>query len=485
MNDPNGMVYHDEEYHLFYQHNPFGDKWGHMSWGHAVSKDLVHWKHLPVALAEERALRIYSGSAVVDFTNSAGFGTDRPSLVAIFTGHREESRTSQRVEDQRLAFSNDRGRTWTHYPGNPVLDIGLPDFRDPKVFWHEQTKRWIMVVALPMAKRIGLYASTDLKEWTPLSEFGPAGAWQDPIIWECPDFFPLEVEGEPEVRKWVLIVNINPGGPAGGSGTQYFVGEFDGTRFTCDPDHSGEEAVWLDHGSDFYAGVTWSNIPESDGRRILLAWMSNWAYTLDVPTSPWRSAMTIPRSLTLRRTSAGLRLAQKPVEELEVLREEPALVFSGGSFAVADLWLYQQRDLNELLDVELTFSEVFPTAPFVINIHSGRAEVTAIAIDPRKGQLAVDRTYSGLRGFHPAFAASCRHVAPLRIANGHLKIRLLLDTSSLEVFAQDGESVLTDLIFPSAGKRSIGLSSEGGNAVSMPKVERITTHNLRSAVLDE
>ena len=485
MNDPNGMVYQDGEYHLFYQYNPFGDKWGHMSWGHAVSRDLVHWKHLPVALAEEGNLRIYSGSAVVDFTDTSGFGTDCPPLVAIYTGHREESSTSQRVEDQRLAYSNDRGRTWTHYPGNPVLDIGLPDFRDPKVFWHMQTKRWIMAVVLPMAKKIGFYASADLKLWTPLSEFGPAGVWRDPTIWECPDLFSLEVEGEPGLRKWVLIVNINPGGPAGGSGTQYFVGEFDGIQFICDPDDAGEAAVWLDHGSDFYAGVTWSNIPESDGRRILLAWMSNWAYTLEVPTSPWRSAMTVPRSLTLRRTSAGFRLVQRPVEELEILREEPALEFSGGSFAAADLWLYQRSDLNELLDVEMTFSEVFPSAPFVVNIHTGTAEVTAIAIDPREGQLTIDRMHSGIKEFHPAFAASSRHAAPLRIAEDILKIRFLLDTSSLEVFAQDGEIVLTDLIFPSAGKRSIGLSSEGGNALSMPKVDRITIYKLRSAVIEQ
>jgi fructan beta-fructosidase len=480
MNDPNGMVYYDGEYHLFYQYNPFGDKWGHMSWGHALSRDLVHWEHLPVALAEEGDLRIYSGSAVVDFANSSGLGTDRPPLVAIYTGHREANGTRQRVEDQRLAYSNDCGRTWTHYPANPVLDIGLPDFRDPKVFWHEQTKRWIMAVVLPAAKKIRLYASPDLKRWSSLSEFGPAGAWQDPIIWECPDLFSLQVEGEPDVRKWVLIVNINPGGPAGGSGTQYFVGEFDGTGFICDQLDPGNSPLWLDHGSDFYAGVTWSNVP--DGRRILLAWMSNWAYTLDVPTSPWRSAMTVPRFLTLRRTSAGLRLTQNPVEELATLRKGPALVFSGGPFAAADLWLYQQSDLGELLDVEMTFSEVFPSAPFVINIHTGAAEVTAIAVDPKEGRLTIDRTHSGRQEFHPAFAASSRHVAPLHITDNTLKIRFLLDTSSLEVFAQEGETVLTDLIFPSAGQRSIGLSSEGGNALLLPKVERITIFKLRSAV---
>jgi fructan beta-fructosidase len=310
MNDPNGLVYHDGEYHLFYQYNPFGDKWGHMSWGHAVSSDFVHWKHLPLALSEQGEVMIFSGSAVVDSSNSSGFGKDdQPPMVAIYTGHREETKHAKRVEDQRLAYSNDGGRTWAHYSGNPVIDIGSPEFRDPKVFWHEPTNQWIMVVVLSKEKKVRLYASHDLKKWTQLSEFGPAGAWRDPIIWECPDLFPLEVEREPSATKWVLIVNINPGGPAGGSGSQYFVGEFDGTRFTPD---DAEGTLWVDYGSDFYAAVTWSNVPESDGRRILLGWMSNWDYTQHIPTSPWRSAMTVPRSLRLERTSKGLRLVQEP-----------------------------------------------------------------------------------------------------------------------------------------------------------------------------
>lgn len=486
MNDPNGMVYYDGEYHLFYQYNPFGDKWGHMSWGHAVSNDLLHWKHLPVALSEQGEFSIYSGSAVIDYANTSGFGNDgQPPMVAIYTGHRDESLQAKRVEDQRLAYSTDRGRTWTHYSSNPVVDIGAFDFRDPKVFWHEATNRWIMIVVLPDEKKTRLYASPDLKDWTQLSEFGPAGAWRDPIIWECPDLFPLEVEGEPNARKWVLIVNINPGGPAGGSGTQYFVGDFDGTRFIPDPDDSSQGAVWLDHGSDFYAAVTWSNIPESDGRRILLGWMSNWAYTLDVPTSPWRSAMTLPRSLTLKRTPEGLRLAQGPVDELRTLREGSPLVFSGGSFAEADNWLYEQKNFRDLLDVEMAFSEVFPNAPFVIKIHTGPGQVTAIAVDPKNGKLALDRTHSGLRDFHPAFSASSRHEAPVKIANGQFAIRLLLDTSSLEVFAQEGATALTDLIFPAAGQRSMSLSSEGGDARSMPKVGRITIYELRSAMMPE
>jgi fructan beta-fructosidase len=483
MNDPNGMVYYDGKYHLFYQYNPFGDKWGHMSWGHAVSNDLVHWKHLPLALSEQGEIMMFSGSAVIDFANTSGFGKDgQPPIVAIYTGHREETEHTKRLEDQRLAYSNDRGRTWTHYSGNPIIDIGAPEFRDPKVFWHEATSRWIMVVVLSNEKKMRLYASPDLKNWTQLSEFGPAGAWRDPIIWECPDLFPLEVEGEPSVTKWVLIVSVNPGGPAGGSGTQYFIGDFDGTQFVLDSDHPSDVSLWLDHGSDFYAAVTWSNVPESDGRRILIGWMSNWAYTQDVPTAPWRSAMTVPRCLKLRRTSEGLRLAQEPVHELKKLREEPALVFPGGSFAEADKWLSQQRNLRELLDVEMTFSEVFPDTSFVINIRTGAGEVTAIAVDPESGKLAVDRTHSGLSRFHPAFSASCKHEAPMEIINRRLAIRFLLDTSSLEVFVQDGGTALTDLIFPTAGKRSISLSSEGGKALSMPKVERITIHPLRSAV---
>jgi fructan beta-fructosidase len=485
MNDPNGMVYYDGEFHLFYQYNPFGDKWGHMSWGHAVSSDLVHWKHLPLALSEQGEIMMFSGSAVIDFANTSGFGENgQPPMVAIYTGHREESKQTKRVEDKRLAYSNDHGRTWTHYSGNPVIDIGSPEFRDPKVFWHKTTNRWIMVVVLSKEKKMRLYASPDLKNWTQLSEFGPAGAWRDPIIWECPDLFPLEVEGEPSVTKWVLIVNINPGGPAGGSGTQYFVGDFDGTRFTPDPSHPVEGALWVDYGSDFYAAVTWSNVPESDGRRILLGWMSNWDYTQDVPTAPWRSAMTVPRSLTLERTSEGLRLAQKPVDELKKLREEPPLVFPGGTFADADKWLSQQSNLRELLDVEMTFSAVSPDTPLVINIHAGAGEVTAIALDPESGKLVVDRTHSGLNGFHPAFSASARHEAPVEIANSKFTIRFLLDASSLEVFAQDRRTALTDLIFPAAGKRSISLSSEGGKALLMPKVDRITIHELKSAVAE-
>src|SRR5881296_1302615 len=289
MNDPNGLVFYDGEYHLFYQHNPFGNKWGHMSWGHAVSKDLVHWEHLTLALAEENGVMIFSGSAVVDWKNSSGFGEHgKPPLVAIYTGHH----TTKPLQNQHLAYSNDRGRTWTKYSGNPVLDIGEKDFRDPKVIWHERSERWVMTVSWPVQRKVRFYSSPDLKTWTHLSDFGPAGSIRG--IWECPDLFPLPVEGSARGGKWVLIVNVGSGAPAGGSGCQYFIGDFDGTRFTLDipefladtPARSVEEPpLWADYGRDFYAAVSWSDIPKNDGRRLWIGWMSNWEYANDVPTA--------------------------------------------------------------------------------------------------------------------------------------------------------------------------------------------------------
>src|SRR5437773_1097059 len=314
MNDPNGLVYFEGEYHLFYQHNPFGSDWGHMSWGHAVSTDLVHWRHLPVALREEGGVMVFSGSAVVDRRNTSGL-CGRPGvacLVAIYAGHGHGKQT------QNLASSRDRGRTWTKYAGNPVLDIGSKDFRDPKVFWHEPTGRWIMVVALSEERKIRFYGSADLKSWSPLSDFGPAGSTKGQ--WECPDLFELPVEGDPARRRWVLDVDVNPGAPQGGSADQYFVGSFDGTTFRNDNPET--QVLWADHGKDFYASLSWSNLPPSDPRRIWIGWMSNWQYAPQDPTSPWRGMLTVPRALKLAALPAGLRLVQEPVAELRALRGE-------------------------------------------------------------------------------------------------------------------------------------------------------------------
>ena len=477
MNDPNGLVFYDGEFHLFYQYNPFGDRWGHMSWGHAVSPDLVHWQHLPLALAEENGVMVFSGSAVVDWKNSSGFGREgRPPLVAIYTGHY----TERPLQNQQVAYSNDRGRTWTKYAGNPVLDIGQKDFRDPKVFWHEPSERWVMVVAWPQERKVRFYASRDLKSWSHLADFGPAGATEG--IWECPDLFPLPVEGAPRETRWVLIVNLNPGGPSGGSGSQYFVGDFDGRQFVLEQGASrsgvpgGAAPLWLDHGPDFYAAVTWSDVPEHDGRRIALGWMSNWEYAQEVPTSPWRSAMTVPRVLTLRRTSEGLRVCQQPVKQLEQLRRGAPRRFAGGTFAAAGAWLARQAGLPPLLDVEVTLSGVTAATPFTLALETGPDERTSISCDPARGRLVVDRTRSGRVGFQPAFAG--RHEAPLRLVDGRCRLRLLLDRSSLEVFAQDGETVITELVFPTTATRVLSLSARGAG---MPLVGGIELHELSSA----
>lgn len=315
MNDPNGLVYYDGEYHLFYQYNPFGDRWGHMSWGHAVSPDLVHWEHLPLAIAEANGVMAFSGSAVVDWKNTSGFGHGgNPPLVAIYIGHREGN------QSQYLAYSNDRGRTWTQFAGNPVLDIGSAEFRDPKVFWYEPERKWVMAVVKATEHKVSFYSSRDLKQWTHLSDFGPAAAVGG--VWEVPDLFQLPVDGDPDDTRWVLQVDLNPGGPVGGSGGQYFIGSFDGTRFTAAPRPSPESPRWVDYGADFYAPITFSDLPAEQRRRVWLGWMNNWQYGQDVPTSPWRSAQSIARTLSLRTVDGEIRLAQEPVEELRRLRGE-------------------------------------------------------------------------------------------------------------------------------------------------------------------
>src|SRR5215207_2428265 len=278
MNDPNGLVFYDGEYHLFYQYNPFGDVWGHMSWGHAVSRDLIHWEHLPVALHEEDGVMIFSGSAVVDWQNTSGFGNANfPPLIAIYTGHSEVE------QNQNLAYSNDRGRTWTKYSGNPVIAIGSRDFRDPKVFWHEPTHCWVMVTALADQQKVRFDSSPDLIHWTHLSNFGPEGRVDNE--WECPDIFLMNVEGQPGFQKWVLKVDVNHSILG-----QYFVGHFDGLCFINDA--SSDQVLRVDYGKDFYAAQSWSNT--SVGRRIWIGWMNNWDYAKVIPTAPWRGLFSIP-----------------------------------------------------------------------------------------------------------------------------------------------------------------------------------------------
>lgn len=463
MNDPNGLVFFAGEYHLFYQFNPYGNTWGHMSWGHAVSQDLVHWRHLPVAIPEVDGVMAFSGSAVVDSNNSSGFGRpDQPALVATYTGYRG----AQKSQSQYIAYSTDRGRSWTRYAGNPVLDIGARDFRDPKVFWYESQRKWVMVVALAAEHKISVYSSPDLKQWTHLSDFGPAGEVGG--AWECPDLFQLPVDGDPSKTRWVLIVNLNPGGLGGGSGTQYFVGDFDGSRFTADQSEytsavagaSRKPTLWADYGRDFYAAVSWSNIPATDGRRVWIGWMNNWQYGKDIPTSPWRSAQSAPRALTLRTTPTGIRLAQQPVAELERLRG-PRRRIGPRTIPAGSTSLVSRGIAGRALEIVADL-EAGSATEFGLKVRVGRNEETVIGIDPHAGQIFVDRIRSGQVGFHPEFGG--RHAGPLPVEHGRVRLHVLVDWSSVEVFAGAGETVITDQIFPAGTSAGVALYAKGGTA---------------------
>ena len=606
MNDPNGLVFYEGEYHLFYQYNPFGNKWGHMSWGHAVSPDMVHWKHLPLALPEADGVMIFSGSAVIDWNNTSGFGKDgQPPMVAIYTGCRVDS---DGVQFECIAYSNDKGRTWTKYTGNPVININSKDFRDPKVQWYEPTKSWIMTVSLSAQHKVRFYGSTNLKDWTLLSEFGPAGGTAG--VWECPDLFQVPVQGTNE-KRWVLAVNMNPGSIAGGSGGQSFVGQFDGRQFTADPgsllpptpayapygqvlaDFEGKDygdwkttgdafgpspaqgrladqnpvdgylgqglvnsfyhgdtttgtltspefevthpylnflmgggsqketrmdllvggkvvrtasgddaerlvwkswdvheflnqkavlqivdqatggwghinvdqitladmpahaasasALWFDYGPDYYAAVSWNDIPKSDGRRLWLGWMSNWQYGQDVPTSPWRSAMSIPRKVGLRQTAEGIRLVQSPAREMESLRDSHS-EFKGGDLAAANEWIAKNHIQGNQLELVI---ELEPQSTGIegVKVFKGTNEETVIGVDRDRETVFVDRTRSGNVGFNSKFSG--KYDAPLSAHDGIVKLHVFVDASAVEVFVNDGEKVFTVLAFPSAGRQGV------------------------------
>ena len=786
MNDPNGLVYYKGEYHLFYQHNPFGNTWGHMSWGHAVSRDLVHWEHLPVAIPEEGSEMIFSGSAVVDHRNTTGFGTRRhPAMVAIYTSAYPDD------QEQSLAYSTDRGRTWTKYEGNPVLDDPDREFRDPKVFWYEPADEWRMVVVKAVQRKVAIYRSDDLKEWEHLSDFGPANAVGG--IWECPDLFPLPVDGKRKRQKWVMIVSLNPGAIAGGSGTQYFVGDFDGTTFTADnvqdyappagevyedfegadygdwtttgtafgdgpasgtlpgqqpvsgfegdrlvnsfidfdssqgtltsppfqitrdyinllvgggahahdpaagegtpppgdvlgdfertyeaegwtptgdfagtqpfrggegrmgeqsvdtffgaasngdpltgkivsPEfeitrdyvnfmvaggrHTGEtrtsvdlvvdgqvvrsaggretgnlnwvawnvedlvgkrarieivdlntggwghiladhfmvadaparirsdetsvnllvdgevvrtaagkesEALdwvawnvedlvgrdariqivdrnsggwghiladeitfadapaqsteerssWLDFGKDYYAAVSWNDVP--DDRRLMIGWMNNWQYANQIPTSPWRSAMSVPREVSLETVDGDVRLVQQPVRELRRLRGEPAYRLKRKRLSQGTHTLEGKGARGKTLEIR---AELDPRAAdrLGLKVRVGDGEETVIGYDAETEELYIDRTRSGDVGFSPSFPGV--HRAPLPLdRHGDIKLRILVDWSSVEVFADRGQVTITDQVFPRPSSEQVQLFADGGSA----EVESLEIRPLRSA----
>jgi len=623
MNDPNGMVFHEGEYHLFYQYYPNGIVWDTMHWGHTVSPDMVQWEHLPIALYPDTLGVIFSGSAVVDAENTSGLGEDgEPPMVAIFSYNNLERERASRIDKQYqgIAYSNDNGRTWIKYAGNPVLENpGIRDFRDPKVMWHEPTEKWIMTLAVQ--DHINFYSSPNLIDWTKQSEFGRDIGGHGGV-WECPDLFKMPIEGTNE-SKWILLVSVNPGGPNSGSATQYFIGDFDGTTFILNDEfaenlgsepafvpegsifadfengygnwtvegnafgekpvpitennpnqvagfsgnhlanslmngvaatgtltspaylikephinfkiaggqhrgetgiqlvvddeivrtaignfrntlvwqswdvreflgkkarlqiidqHTGEKgyilvdqimfaekaarprlekAIWLDYGRDNYACVTWSNIPESDGRRLVIGWMSNWQYGKVVPATAWRSAMTLPRKLVLRNTPEGLRLFSTPVQELQQLRSSELSINPRTLEATLDLTRelpISPMTMEAILEFEMPEGSA---ANFGIEISNEQGEHYRVGYDAAAGQYYSDRTDAGVDDFSDVFA-NALHTAP-RIPSGKtIRLHLFVDKASVEVFADDGATVITDLVFPSEEYTRVKLFAENG-----------------------
>jgi fructan beta-fructosidase len=462
INDPNGLVYIDGVYHLFYQNNPDGPDHANLSWGHAISTDLLHWQDRPVALRYDEHEEVFSGSVVVDDANTSGLGGPgtRP-LVAVYTSHYTDRAPHPGIQAQSLAFSLDSGQTWTKYADNPVLNRNSPDFRDPKVFRYGDPDPgyWVMVAVEAAERKVLFYRSDDLKNWDYLSQFEAS----DPVgrIWECPDLFPMAVDGDPANTKWVLIVNLNLQGGDGGSAGIYFIGDFDGTSFTAAGTTTHEpgrqpEWEWLDHGRDYYATVSFNNAP--DGRRILLGWMNNWDYAHDIPASPWRGAMALPREVSLLSDGERIRLRQNVFPELEPTGTTRAL--GPRDIPVGIHPLHTEHDDLPCL-IEATFAPGTATE-FGLVLRQGNDEGTRLGYHTLTGELALDRTASGYTDFSPHFPVI--DTAPVELVNGRLQLQIFLDSSSVEVFAQDGRSTITDQIFPNPSSTGLVVYSEVGTA---------------------
>ena len=405
MNDPNGMFYKDGVWHLYFQYNPYGSQWENMTWGHSTSTDLIHWTFQGAPIEADVWGTIFSGSAVVDHNNTAGFG--KGAVVAMYTSAGEN-------QTQSIAYSNDNGQTFTKYDGNPVLTSNTPDYRDPHVFWNEDIKRWNMIMA--EGQHMDIYSSADLKEWKLESQFG-AEYGNHGGVWECPDLMNMKVRGTDQY-KWMLLCNINPGGPFGGSATQYFVGQFDGHKFTCES--APEVTKWMDYGKDHYATVTFDNAP--DGRHVAMAWMSNWQYANQVPTMQYRSANSVPRDLDLYEYQGQTYCGVTPSPELAAARPKKAT-----------------KTLTEACEMVVTLK-----GNATITLANDKGEQVVMTYDEKSRTFAMDRTKSGQKEFSDDFAALT--VAPV---HGKMsQLRLFIDRSSIEAFDADGKMAMTNLVFP-------------------------------------
>jgi len=450
MNDPNGLVYYKGKYHLFYQYNPNGSTWGPMNWGHAVSTDLFNWQDLRVALTPDNLGTIFSGSAVVDSLNTTGFKYgDEDPLVAIFTHAGSQQK-------QSLAYSYDGGYTWVKYSMNPVLsNPGIPDFRDPKVMWFELQKEWVMTLAT--GNKVSFYSSPDLKNWTFESYFGE-GIGAHGGVWECPDLFQLPVEGTNQ-KKWVLLASINPGAPNGGSGTQYFVGNFDGHTFSTET----TTTRWIDYGTDNYAGVTYNNIPTSDGRRLFIGWMSNWNYAGVVPTTTWRSTMTVPRVISLVERNGSYELRFNPVSELaNYLSDTKSTTLSNISNVQLD-----DNDVIKSGSYEASFTADLTNTDTLTLSMGNKAEDLTISFNKKDGLVTVDRSKSGYIDFNDQFKKNI--ISPLNLSSTThvLNVQVVVDKTSLEFFWNNGENVMTVLYFPKYQYNK--LSIQGNSAETIIK----------------
>lgn len=451
MNDPNGMFYKDGEYHLYYQYNPYGAMWGNMHWAHSVSKDLVTWEHKDVAIAPDANGAIFSGSCIVDKDNTAGFGKD--AVIAYYTSAKAAT------QSQSMSYSLDNGYTFTSVKGNPRLMANVRDFRDPKIVWYEATKTWIM--ALAAGQKVEFYSSKDLDKWTFESAFGAGEGCHDGV-WECPDLIQVKEEGTGS-KKWVLIVNINPGCPFGGSATQYFVGTFDGHKFESE---NPKTTKWMDYGKDHYATVSWSNVP--DGRCLVIAWMSNWQYANIVPTKQYRSSNSIVRELTLYTEDGKSLLKCKPVKEIDNYAKK-ALVKN--NLKVGRIYNLKNfiKDNNGAYEIKMDFAQ-FKGNNFKFELTSKSGDVVRFRYDVKAQKFYVDRTNCGDTGFSKDFPC-VTNCATHGVLND---LRIFVDRSSVEVFGNDGKFVMTNIVFPDEALTDLTMSTEGGQT----KINRLEINKI-------
>jgi fructan beta-fructosidase len=440
-NDPNGLVYHKGLYHLFYQHNPFENKWGHMTWAHATSKDLIHWKHLPIAIPEENGVMIFSGTCVVDKNNTSGFGKNgKIPMVAVYTGHIENVNQSQHI-----AYSLDDGITWTKYANNPVLDLHKKDFRDPKIFWHEQKKYWVMALMLPVEHVMQLYASKNLKDWKHLSNFGPIGDTSG--VWECPDLTQVPVDGIPGKNKWLLQMSQN-------ASMQYFVGEFDGTTFVNE--NPVNKVNRPDYGPDYYAAIAYNQLPASH-LPTAIGWVNNWYYANDIPTTPWKSAMALPRTLSVKKINDEWVLLQKPVAATAALRKKVTVL--------RDEKINGEKKLSaggNQYEMELT---LLPAANTMsgIKIAANENNYFEIGYNTDTQIFYIDRSNSSNIGFNDNFKKMSTYEKRIPLKNGKLQLHFYYDKSIVTIFVNGGEAVFTAQLFTAEKDKDIVLFSKNGN----------------------